>query len=100
MRYFPSGDGTLRCQRRLCVPNVDGLGNRILWEAHGSRYSIHLGRTKMYHHQREIYWWDGLKRDIIEFVTKCPNCQQVKTKHQKSGGLLQDIEIPTWKCET
>ena len=43
--------------------------------------------------------WEGLKRDIVEFVANCPNCQQVKAKHIKSGGLLQEIQIPTWKWE-
>ena len=27
------------------------------------------------------------------------NCQQVKAEHQKLGGLLQEIQIPTWKWE-
>ena len=40
-----------------------------------------------------------MKRDIAEFVAKCPNCQQVKIEHQKPGGLAQEIEIPTWKWE-
>src|SRR5688572_30381325 len=40
-----------------------------------------------------------MKRDIAEFVAKCPNCQQVKIEHQKPGGLAQDIEIPIWKWE-
>ncbi|WMV54619.1 hypothetical protein MTR67_048004 [Solanum verrucosum] len=30
----------------------------ILEEAHGSRYSIHPGATKMYLDLREIYWWN------------------------------------------
>ncbi|WMV46356.1 hypothetical protein MTR67_039741, partial [Solanum verrucosum] len=46
---------------------------------------------------REIYWWNGMKKDISEFVAKCPNCQQVKVEHQKPGSLSQDISIPTWK---
>ena len=33
----------------------------------------------------------------MEFVAKCPNCQQVKEEHQKLGGLLQEIQIPTLK---
>ena len=53
----------------------------------------------MYHDLRKIYWWEGLKRDIAEFVAKCPNCQQVKAEHLKLGGLLQEIQIPTWKCD-
>ena len=40
-----------------------------------------------------------MKKDIAEFVAQCPNCQQVKIEHQKSGELLQEIEIPTWKWE-
>ncbi|WMV50010.1 hypothetical protein MTR67_043395 [Solanum verrucosum] len=41
-------DGVLRHQWRLCVSDVDGLRERILEEAHGSRYSIHPGATTMY----------------------------------------------------
>ncbi|XP_070042851.1 uncharacterized protein [Nicotiana tomentosiformis] len=32
-------DGMLRMKGRLCVPNVDGLHELILYEAHSSRYS-------------------------------------------------------------
>ncbi|TMW99349.1 hypothetical protein EJD97_002703 [Solanum chilense] len=49
-------DCVLRYQRRLCDPNVNGLRNQILEEDHGSRYSIHSGSTKMYHHLREVFW--------------------------------------------
>ena len=78
----------LRYQGRLCVPDVDGLRDRILEEAYKSRYSIHSGSTKIYHDLREIYWWEGMKKDIQKFVARCPNCQQVKVEHQKSGGIL------------
>ena len=81
------------------MPNVEDLISQILEKAHGSRYSIHPGATKMYHDRREIYWWDGLKSDIAEFVAKCSNYQQVNAEHLKSGGLTQIIDVPTWKCE-
>ena len=92
-------DGVLRYQGRLCVPDVEDLRYRILEEAHGSRYSIHLGDTKMYHDLREVYWLDGLKRDITEIVSKCPNCKQVKVDHVKPNGLTQIMDVPTWKWE-
>ena len=38
-------------------------------------------------------------RDLGKIVSRCPNCQQVKAEHQGSGGLTQDIDIPTWKWE-
>ena len=53
----------------------------------------------MYHDLQEIYWWEGLKREIEEFVTRCPNCQKVKAEHKKSSVLLQEIKNPTLKWE-
>ncbi|WMV50693.1 hypothetical protein MTR67_044078 [Solanum verrucosum] len=73
--------GMLRYQGRLCVPNVGELRQHILVEAHNSRYFIHPGATKMYNDVREVYWWNGMERDIADFVAKCPNCQQVKVEH-------------------
>ena len=81
--FSQGGDGVLRYQGRLCVPNVGELRQHILAEAHNSRYSIHPGATKMYRDLREVYWWNGMKRDIADFVAKCPNCQQVKVDYQK-----------------
>ncbi|WMV08764.1 hypothetical protein MTR67_002149 [Solanum verrucosum] len=93
--FSQGGDGVLRYQGRLFVPNVDDLREQIFAEACSSQYSIHPGATKMYRDLREVYWWNGKKRDIVGFVAKCQNCQQVKVKHQKSGGLFQDISIHT-----
>ncbi|XP_070025185.1 uncharacterized protein [Nicotiana sylvestris] len=87
-------DGTLWYQDRLCVPDIDSLRERIMAEAHTSRYSVHPGSTKMYHDLKEIYWWNNMKKDVADFVAKCPNCQQVKAEHQRPGGLAQSIEIP------
>ena len=97
--FSQGGDGVLRYQGRLCVPDVGELRQHILAEAHNSRYFIHPGATKMYRDLREVYWWNGMKRDIADFVAKCPNCQQVKVEHQKPGGMTQEIDIPTWKWE-
>ncbi|KAH0633127.1 hypothetical protein KY284_035913 [Solanum tuberosum] len=76
-----------------------GFLPRGRWCTSLSRYSIHPGATKMYRDLREVYWWNGMKRDIADFVAKCPNCQQVKVEHQKPGGMTQEIDIPTWKWE-
>ncbi|WMV32192.1 hypothetical protein MTR67_025577 [Solanum verrucosum] len=57
---------------------------------------VEEGATKMYLDLWEVYWWNEMKKDIVEFMAKCPNCQQVKVEHQKPGGLSHDISIPTW----
>ena len=56
MSHYPEGDGVLRYQGGLCVPNVDDLRNRILEEAHGDRYSNYPCSKKMYHDLREVFW--------------------------------------------
>ncbi|XP_070032151.1 uncharacterized protein [Nicotiana tomentosiformis] len=69
-------DGVMRMQVWICVPNVDGLLVLILEEAQSSRFSIHPGAVKMYQDLRQHYWWRRMKKDIVGFVAKCPNCQQ------------------------
>ena len=79
-------DGVLRYQGRLCVPNIGGLTPNIIVKSHAYKYSIHLGSTKMYHDLKDIYSWEGMKRDISKYVEECPNCQKVKAEHRKPGG--------------
>lgn len=66
LAFAKGGDRVLRYKGRLCVPNVDDIRERIMAEAYHSRYSIHLGSTKIYHDSREVYWLSGMKRDIAE----------------------------------
>ena len=53
----------------------------------------------MYRDLRKVYWWNGMKRDIAYFVSKCITCQQVKVEHQKPEGMTQEIDIPTWNWD-
>ncbi|XP_070013922.1 uncharacterized protein [Nicotiana sylvestris] len=92
-------DGTQRYQGRLCVPDIEGLRERIMAEAHTSKYSVHPGSTKIYHDLKEVCWWTNMKRDVVGFVAKYPNCQQVNDEHQRPSGLAQSIETPMWKWE-
>ncbi|XP_075083393.1 uncharacterized protein LOC142167132 [Nicotiana tabacum] len=90
-------DGVLRMNSRLCMLDVDGFRNTIMIEAHGSRYYIYSGSTKMYKDLREIYWWNQMKENVSDFVVRCLNCQQVKAEDQRPGMLAQNIDIPLWK---
>ncbi|XP_049403939.1 uncharacterized protein LOC125867445 [Solanum stenotomum] len=90
-------NGVLFYQNKLCIPNDDNLRKKILDEAHTSPYAMHPGGTKMYLTIKEHYWWNGMKRDIVEFISKCLVCQQVKVEHQVPVGLLQPLSMPEWK---
>ncbi|XP_050229129.1 uncharacterized protein LOC126678271 [Mercurialis annua] len=59
-------------------------------ETHGTTFSIHPGSTKMYHDVKGRYWWNGMKRDIAQYIAKFSTCQQLNVdinKHMDSYNL-------------
>ena len=92
-------EGWLRKQGRLVVPSIDGLRDEVLRECHHSKLTIHPGGNKMYRDMKRTYYREGMKRDIGKFISKCMNCQLVKAEQKKPSGLLQPLEVPTWKWE-
>nr|GFC07220.1 retrotransposon protein, putative, Ty3-gypsy subclass [Tanacetum cinerariifolium] len=92
-------DNVLWQGTRLCVPNDASLRETLLAEAHSSPFFVHPGSTKMYHDLKQHFWWNGMKRDVATFVSRCLLCQQVKLEHQRASGLLQPLDILVWKWD-
>jgi hypothetical protein len=97
--YRLDEQGTLWLKDRICVPRNNEIRNSILKESHNSRYSIHPGCTKMYKDLKVQFWWEKMREDIAEYVARCDTCQRLKAEHQRPIGLLQPLEIPTWKWD-
>ncbi|XP_069143352.1 uncharacterized protein [Solanum lycopersicum] len=76
--FILGGDGILRYQDMLCVPDVDDLRTRIVAQAHGSRYSIHPGSTKIYH-------------DLKKVKLRVPFHPQTDGKAERSTQTLEDM---------
>jgi hypothetical protein len=95
--FSEDSQGTLWLGKRIFVPDLKPVKESILREAHDSTYSIHLGSTKMYKDLKTRYWWNGMKRDVVEYVALCDTCQRVKVEHQRPARLLQSLKIPEWK---
>jgi hypothetical protein len=55
LRFSEDDEGVLWYKGWICVPNIKELKDKILHEAHKSAYSIHQGRTKMYHDLKATY---------------------------------------------
>jgi hypothetical protein len=97
--FSEDSQGTLWLGKRICVPNLKPIKESILREAHDSAYSIHPGSTKMYKDLKTRYWWNGMKRDVTEYVALCDTSQWVTAEHQRPTGVLQPLKIPEWKWE-
>nr|GEV64294.1 putative reverse transcriptase domain-containing protein [Tanacetum cinerariifolium] len=61
-------DESLYFMDRIWVPLVGDVRMVILNEAHRSRYSVHPEADKMYNDLRDMYWWPGMKRDIVIYT--------------------------------
>jgi hypothetical protein len=92
--FHEDAEGTLWFKERLVVPKKEALKEKILDEAHTSRYSIHPGSTKMYHDLRQQFWWTRMKRKAARYALECDTCKNVKVHYMKPGGLLQLLCIP------
>lgn len=86
-------DGVIKFKGRLCVPFNEWAKKQSFTRGTSFYVHIHLGVTKIYQDMEMIYWWSGMKKDVIEFVAKCLVRQQVKFEHQRSRGQLQPPKI-------
>jgi hypothetical protein len=87
-------EGTLWFNDRLVVPKNHGLRKKIFDEVHTSKYSIHLGSTKMYHDLKAQFWWTRMKCETARYVAECDMCRRVKADHMRHAGLSQ----PEYSC--
>ena len=92
--FYRGSNGAILFKGRLCILEDVALKERVMAEAHKSKFSIHPGSTKMYKDMRRSYWWNGMKKNITEYVLRCLTCQQIKIEHQKRRGHMQAIELP------
>jgi len=92
-------DGIVMLGRRMYVSDNKSLKQKILREAHESKFTVHPSSTKMYQDLKQYYWWPNMRKEVAGYVAKCSICQQVKVEHQKPARLLQPLPIPEWKWE-
>jgi hypothetical protein len=97
--YKLENDEILRYRGIIYVPNSQELKNMILGEMHNVPYVGHPGYQKTIAIVKSQYYWPGMKKEIVDFISKCLACQKVKDEHRHPIGLLQPFPIPEWKWE-
>ena len=90
----------LSCTRGIIyVPNSHELKNLILGEIHNVPYAGHLGYQKTIAVVKSQYYWPGMKKEVVDFIARCLECQKVKAEHRNPASFLQPLPIPEWKWE-
>ena len=76
-------DGVLYFWDQLFIPNHNPLKEKIIFEAHDIPIATHPGYIKSYATIWQGFYWHGMKRDILNYVTQCLTCQKIKVEHVK-----------------
>lgn len=79
---------------RIVVPDNSEIKTQLLQEYHATRLGGHAGSLRTYARISSHFYWQGLRRDVVEFVKKCMICQKAKTDNTHPAGLLQPLPIP------
>jgi hypothetical protein len=80
--YKLETDGTLLYKNIIYVPNVQDLKLMILNEMHNVPYVGHPGYQKTVAAVKSHYFWPGMKKEIVEYIARCMECQKVKAEHR------------------
>jgi hypothetical protein len=91
--YQLLNDGLLTYKGRLYIPNCDDLKRFMMDELQKKTYTSHHGYQKMIIATKKLFYWPGLKKDIVDYLAKCLECRQVKAEHRHPAGLLQPLTI-------
>jgi hypothetical protein len=81
-------NGTLLYINRIYVPNFQELRIMILKEMNNVLYAGHPGYQKTMETIKSHYLWPGMKKEIVEYIARCMECQKVKDEHRNPAGLL------------
>src|SRR5580658_1374696 len=76
---------------RMWVPADPKTRRGLVREYHDEPHVGHPGRDKTLELLRRDYVWDGMRKDVEEYVKTCTVCQRTKIFPHKPIGLLQPI---------
>jgi len=73
-------DDLLFFKGKLYIPSTSSFKQLLLEEFHASPVGGHSGVHKTYGRLRENVFWDGMQKDVAQFVKVYLICQQTKTQ--------------------
>jgi hypothetical protein len=94
--YKLGDDGIVFYKNIIYAPNSHELRGIILKEMHDVPYVGHPGYHKTIATVKSQYCSPDMKKEIVEYIAKCMECQNFKAEHRHPTRLLQPF--PILKC--
>ncbi|MCO5588471.1 hypothetical protein L7F22_042428 [Adiantum nelumboides] len=76
------------------------LREKVMYESHATPFVGHRGIQTTLKAIDTYFFWLTMKRDILDYVSKCVVCQKTKFDRGKQPGLLQPLPIPNSPWES
>ena len=70
----------------------------ILREMHNVTYAGHPGYQKTMATVKSQYFWLGMKREIIEYISRCMEFQKVKAEHRLKRESSLNTSLDVWSA--
>ena len=90
---FTCWSGYLLYQGRYVLGKESSLKIMMLKEFHESTIGRHARVQRTYLHLSSNFFWEGMHKDVQDFVTNCYVCQTSKYSTERPYGLLQPTKI-------
>lgn len=66
----------------------------MLQEFHETPIGGHAGVERTFMQLSASFYWEGMRKDVKDYVSNCVTCQTVKYSTAAPSGLLQPLEVP------
>jgi hypothetical protein len=89
--FLFDSDGLLRFKNQIYILSNDELRMLILSEAHREVYMAHPGVTKMREDLKPLFFWKGMKANIVNYVARCLECLLTGENERSPTGRVDPV---------
>lgn len=86
--------GLIKYQGRIWIGTNQALRTKLISNFHATPVGGHSGILATYHRIKKLFYWNGMKNGVEEFVKQCQICHQAKHEHTQPAGTLQPLHVP------
>jgi hypothetical protein len=96
---FSLQQGIIRYKHCIWLGSNKPLQQQIISALHESPVGGHSGAPATLQKIRNLFFWPGMRNDILQFVQDCAVCLQAKPDRARYPGLLQPLTVPSTAWE-
>ena len=85
----------LRHKGRIYIPPEESIRQEIIRQCHDHPMAGHFGADRTHELLTRSYYWQGSKRDVVEYVKSCAVCQRNKAPRHLPYGQLSSLPVPS-----